>query len=175
MGGGSNYRCDATVHKGGIRCFFLLNATIKHHVEKYTEVQPVLVEKILESIYVVGREDTEERAFQFYKESKQLLREGSFNLRKFVTNSPSLPSRIDQEENLCKPILNLRPSPSKMGNLDETYAQATLPVSPTTHVGEQKVLGVRWNPTNDHLVFDFRDVAEVAEELAPTKRNVIRL
>ena len=66
---------------------FLLNATIQHHVQLYVKEQPLLVDKVLESIYVdhvIGGADSEEEAYHFYKESKKLLREpGSFNLRKF--------------------------------------------------------------------------------------------
>ena len=72
---------------------FLLNATIQHHVKKYIEAQPAVVGKLLKSIYVddvVGGADTEEQACQFYRSSKQLLAEGSFNLRKFVSNLPAL-------------------------------------------------------------------------------------
>ena len=72
---------------------FLLNATIQHHIKKYLASQPVLVKKIQESIYVddvVGGDDVEECAYNFYKGAQRLLRGGSFNLQKFVTNSPSL-------------------------------------------------------------------------------------
>ena len=152
---------------------FLLNATIQHHVKKYIEVQPVLVNKILESIYVddvVGGDDTEEQAYQFYKESKGLLKKGSFNLRKFVTNLCSLQGKIEQEE------LPSRTDPPPSGStqpLEETYAETLLPSSTTTHHGEQKVLGVHWNVHDDNLIFDFREVATVADALHPTKRNVI--
>ena len=63
---------------------FLLNATIRHHLNKYLETQPALVENIQESIYVddvVGGDDDEECAYNFYKGAKWLLRDGLFNLR----------------------------------------------------------------------------------------------
>lgn len=72
---------------------FLLNATIKHHIEKYQFSHPSLVKTLMESIYVddvVCRADGEEA---IYAESKEILSHGSFNLWKFVTNSPSLQGR----------------------------------------------------------------------------------
>ncbi len=38
---------------------------------------------------------TEEEAFEVYAESKEIFREGGFNLRKFLTNSKHLHERID--------------------------------------------------------------------------------
>ena len=76
---------------------FLLNATVKHHLEKFIATHPEIVTSILQSIYVddvvFGAED-EDSAYKLYLESKQILRNGSFNLRKFITSCPSLkPSR----------------------------------------------------------------------------------
>ena len=52
---------------------FLLNATIKHHVEKYTSLYPELVRDLLRSIYIddiVFGADDEESAFDLYVKSK---------------------------------------------------------------------------------------------------------
>ena len=51
----------------------------------------------------------------------------------------------------------------------------TLPADPTSHPGEHKVLGVRWDVQEDQLVFDLRSLAERATDLQPTKRNVVSL
>jgi len=72
---------------------FLLNATIRHHLNKYLSSHPELVSSILQSIYVddiLFGADSEEEAFTLYKESKALLKTGGFNLRKFTTNSGEL-------------------------------------------------------------------------------------
>ena len=53
--------------------------------------------------------------------------------------------------------------------LDETYAEATLGCNPGLG---QKVLGVRWEPDSNHLVFDVAVVALFASTLEPTKRNI---
>lgn len=75
---------------------FLLNATIHHHVKQYMDVQPDLVDKLLQSTYVddvVGGADDEEQAYEFYHGSKEMLLDGSFNLRKVLTNSHPLQTK----------------------------------------------------------------------------------
>ena len=52
---------------------FLLNATVKHHVERYEEEDPEFVETFLRSIYVDDLStggDTDEEAYQLYIKSK---------------------------------------------------------------------------------------------------------
>ncbi len=72
---------------------FLLNATLKHHLDRYVHSSPGLVERISRSIYVddvaFGAED-EEGAYQLYLGAKNVLQDGGFNLRKFITNDAHL-------------------------------------------------------------------------------------
>ena len=80
---------------------FLLNATIRHHLKKYSSVLPETVRRISRSIYVddiAYGPDTEDLAYKLYLEFKSLLKEGGFNLRKFVTNSTNLQRKIEQHE-----------------------------------------------------------------------------
>ena len=42
--------------------------------------------------------DNDDMAYKFYLQSKSILAEGGFNLRKFVTNSAMLVQRIEQHE-----------------------------------------------------------------------------
>ena len=56
---------------------FLLNTTIRHHLEKHVMIQPDLVSKLLRSTYVddiVTGAESEEAAYELYKETKELLR-----------------------------------------------------------------------------------------------------
>ena len=80
---------------------FLLNATIRHHMEQYRLMDPVFVDKFERSIYVddlaCGAAD-EDEAFKLYQKSKEWLKKGGFNLRKFLTNSQELQARIDSHE-----------------------------------------------------------------------------
>lgn len=61
----------------GIACSpFLLNATLRHHIDKYRTVQPDLVDQLNKSIYVddmVLGAKTAERAFGICRYSKRLL------------------------------------------------------------------------------------------------------
>ena len=84
---------------------FLLNATIKHHIEQYEKCDPAFTQKFLQSIYVddltSGDRDVDS-TFEFYMKSKLRLKDAGFNLRmrKFVTNSLELQKRIENNERL---------------------------------------------------------------------------
>ena len=56
---------------------------------------------------------------------------------------------------------------------DKTYAKSTLGTTEETSGAEQKVLGVRWNFVSDQFVFDLREIATLARNIEPTKRNVV--
>ena len=80
---------------------FLLNATIKHHIEQYKEADLEFVEKFLRSIYVddlsSGASEVD-AAYELYLKSKLRLAEGGFNLRRFVSNCPELTNRVQCNE-----------------------------------------------------------------------------
>ena len=72
---------------------FLLNATMKYHIERYKNEDPEFVDQYLRSIYVddlsSGAADSD-AAYGLYLKSKLRLAERGFNLRKFVSNSSEL-------------------------------------------------------------------------------------
>ena len=77
---------------------FLLNATIRHHLEQYRETHPDLIQLLLDSFYVddlTAGAKSEEEAHSVFVDAKQILKEGGFNLRKFRSNSPSLQQKMD--------------------------------------------------------------------------------
>ena len=148
---------------------FLLNATLRHHLEKYQFNDSLLVQQLSRSIYVddvVCGAGQEEATYQIYLRSKQILSEGGFNLRKFITNDPHLQRKIDREENTTH-------KGDQNTNEEDTYAKSTLGQSQVISTGERKVLGVRWNVAMDELIFDVSAVAKAADGLEPTKRNVV--
>ena len=56
---------------------FLLNATIKHHVEKFSSSHPELVRELLRSIYVddvIFGADDKDSAYELYTNSKSILK-----------------------------------------------------------------------------------------------------
>ena len=72
---------------------FLLNATIKFHLERFMTSDTATVQKLIRSAYVddiITGAESEDTAFDLYARAKDIFRMGGFNLRKFVTNSPSL-------------------------------------------------------------------------------------
>ena len=146
---------------------FLLNATIKFHLEKYLETNEALVRQLLQSTYVddiISGSCTEDEAFNLYVESKRIFREGGFNLRKFLTSSRPLQERINRQE-----------SPESSSHHEPTYSETTLGVTQVPKVGEHKILGVPWNPESDRLIFDVTCIAKLALDLNPTKRNLVSL
>ena len=38
-----------------------------------------------------------------------------------------------------------------------------------------KILGIIWNETNDHLVFNFKEICDFSKTLNTTKRNVLKI
>ena len=124
---------------------------------------------------VVSGADHEDEAYTLYTASKEILSHALFNLRKFVTNSPTLQNRNNKQEIRSREDLDLQANPTRVKALEETYVQATLPRKISNEPGEQKVLGVRWNVQLDQFVFEFSGIANAAVMLNPTKRNVISL
>lgn len=72
---------------------FLLNATLKHHIERYKNEDPEFVDQFLHSIYVddlsSGATDNN-AAYEPYLKGKLRLAGGGFNLRKVKSNSSKL-------------------------------------------------------------------------------------
>ena len=88
---------------------FLLNATIRHHLENCLPSNPD------RSIYVddiVTGATVESEALALYTKAKELLREGGFNLRKFETK---LQREVDSKE-----ITGSSDVPDEHQELDET-------------------------------------------------------
>ena len=153
---------------------FLLNATLQHHMEHYRNSDPSFVNKFVRSIYVddlTSGSDTEEEALLLAKKARERLAEAGFNLRKFVTNSPSL-----QRHLLSADLLHHRSTVTDdpVTCDDESYTKNTL--------GDRfqapecvKVLGVKWKPSEDELVFDLSALLHDIAAIKPTKRNIIGL
>ena len=175
----------AQVVFGVLSSLFLLNATVKHHVEGHKEKDPEFVETFLRSIYVdhlSSGGDTDEEAYKLYIKSKVRLAEGGFNLRKFVTNSPELRKQIGDIENglhkvgrmlptgedvydsgiLQDVLVSDRATVELVVHEQQSYTKTSLGDAQDSSNSEQKILGVQWNFVEDNLVFDLRTVAQLA-------------
>ena len=150
---------------------FLLNATIQHHVEQ-VQTEPAVARKLRRAFYVddvvTGAKD-EADAYQLYRASKEIMKIGGFNLRKFCSNSSSLQVQIDVNEATEQ---HIHPHAMKT---EETYASSVLGSNQSVRDGERKVLGVLWNLSTDQLVVSLDNIISVAKELEPSKRAIVGL
>ena len=143
---------------------FMLNTTIKYHLEKYLESHPDLIQGLLHPTYVddiITGASSEDKAFDLYTRSKEILRRGGFNLRKFLTNSRQLQMTINQAKKSHSPVKE-DAEEAAPHYLDETYAEATLGSTYGLGSEEQKILGVRREPDGDQLVLDVANMAQLA-------------
>jgi len=84
---------------------FLLNATIRFHLEKYLETSEGLVRHLLRSTYVdniLSGGPTKDEAFSLYTASKKIFCEEGFNLRNFSDHFQT-PSSENQPPGGSKP------------------------------------------------------------------------
>ena len=145
---------------------FLLNATLKHHIESFEQLDREFVKKFQRSIYVdditFGADNVKE-TYGLCKKSQSWLADGGFNLRKFVSNSPELQKMIDTEEyqRETPSVVNSGDCEQNITSEDESYTKTTL--------GDKqnspeilKVLGLQWRSAEDHLVFDIHHISELA-------------
>ena len=84
---------------------------------------------------------------------------------------PSLQMKIDKKEGIC---LEKTEDPDDFEE-DESYTKSVLGNTEKVRMGEQKILGVRWSTSNDHITFDFDSTSQLASKLEPTKRNVVSI
>ena len=110
---------------------------------------------------VVFGADDEESAYKVYTDSKEMLKSGSFNLWKFITNSLTLQEKINNAEGLATTGYQDKQS----SDLNETYAKSILGSTQQVQPGEQKTLGVSWNVASDRFLFNLNGIARLATEL----------
>ncbi len=93
-------------------------------------------------------------------------------MRKFVTNSSDLRSRIEQAEQSGNVHRVTKGSNHRnVTEEDVSYAQNTLGgVQP---LEAHKILGVTWKPVEDVLVFNLSSIEALLKKLEPTKRSIV--
>ena len=115
--------------------------------------------------------DSVEEAFLLYTKSKRWLKEGGFNLRKFVTSSSVLQRKIDFQESYpvdCTQTL----SPHQNTSEELSYAKHALG-GDDSHLKGLKVFGIQWNPVEDMFILDLCHLCKLSLELEPTKRGIV--
>ena len=152
---------------------FILNATIRHHMNTYIETDEQFVKKVLDSLYVddfVSGANTHQSAYDLCNKVKSVMAKGGFNLRKWQSNSNELVEAMKSEcdEKKSSPLTS-HEEVVKDGK--QQCKSESRPVSDET---SPKVLGMAWNNQTDELSFDLsRIVADV--EPVVTKRSLLRV
>ena len=147
----------------------ILGATINHHLEFYKETQPETVKAIRDSLYVddlVSGAPKDDQAFEIYQNTKRVMSDGGFNLRKWCSNSASLVEAIDKAE------AALETTPQHQAK-DEfpSYAEAT--TNPDSNVLKDKcakVLGSIWDMSSDEFLFNLSSIIDYSRTFS--LRNV---
>ena len=160
----------------GVTCSpFLLNVTLKHHIEKYANEHPEVCSKLISSLYAddvsTGGHSIEE-SFKFYEISKEIMKQGGFNLRKWHSNSEELTERIAEfeKQQQCKET-----DKEVVLEEDESFAKTTISEPFAQRNTQQKILGLNWDSQEDKLIFDFSQLVAVSKNVSVTKRSVLSL
>jgi hypothetical protein len=154
----------------------ILGATINHHLDTLQENNPEMVEHLRESLYVddlVSGAQNDEKAFQIYKQSKEIMSTGGFNLRKWHSNSRSLMNSINAlEDKVVSSSPDNQPGviEEDLSYAKESIAQESAPANKT----QIKVLGKIWDTDTDMLLFNFEELIEYAKSLPMTKRSFLK-
>ena len=133
---------------------FLLNATIKCHLEGYLYDAKSFVEKFLNDLYVddltSGFFNVKE-AYDFYLNAKRIMKEGGFELRKWASYSVELMNKINRDENI---------------NCSDSSNESNI---------TRKILGINWDLAADTIIFYFDELVNEAFPLPMTKRSILKI
>lgn len=149
---------------------FLLNATLRHHISKFEDIDPEFVRKMIEGFYVddlVTGDCNASDTYSLYEKSKQRMAKGGFKLRKWMTNDKVLRERIAQiESNATESAI--------VTSEEESYAKFILGAG-QANKSCSKVLGLPWDCEKDVIQFSFEKVVSKALDTEPTKRSLLSL
>ncbi|GFX57040.1 integrase catalytic domain-containing protein [Trichonephila clavipes] len=133
---------------------YLLAATLKHHFKKYREQYPHTFELLNSSIYVddliCGQNDVPD-ALRTTLECLQIFSDAGMLLRKWRSNSKQLNLLWQQE-----------------GVKTESSETSAIDLRPPT-----KVLGLAWDPENDLIYFDPKDLMKFMSRRGESKRFIL--
>ncbi|GFX84579.1 DUF1758 domain-containing protein [Trichonephila clavipes] len=133
---------------------YLLAATLKHHFKKYREQYPHTFELLNSSIYVddliCGQSDVPD-ALRTTLECLQIFSDAGMLLRKWRSNSKQLNLLWQQE-----------------GVKTESSETSAIDLRPPT-----KVLGLAWDPENDLIYFNPKDLLKFMSHRGESKRFIL--
>ena len=133
---------------------FLLNATIKYHLERYLNDAKNFADKFLNDLYVDDSTSgflNVKEVYYFYLNAKRIMKEGGFELRKWASNSAEHINKINLKENInCSDSSN-EPNHTR------------------------KVLGITWDLAVDTIIFCFDELVSEVFSLPMTKRSILKI
>lgn len=130
---------------------FLLQATIKRHLNQYGDTNVMTAKRLSTDLYcddLLTSLKTEDEADSFIKETKQIFCDAKMNMRKWASNK-------------------------QLAAIEDAEPDTVLLAD--GEVGEQKVLGVVWSPADDSLRYHPDHLMKLSENLRPTKRNILKI
>ena len=145
---------------------FLLNATIRQHLNKFKEVYYEFVKRFSEDLYVddtVTGCNTYAEGKLFYEQAMYVMKQAGFTLRKWISNDKDLQKLFDGE----------RDSVGKEIEDDSTFSDSQF--FGTGEADKMKVLGLEWVIDSDEFVFNFSDFLLRCNSVDVTKRNILSL
>jgi formylmethanofuran dehydrogenase subunit A len=153
----------------------ILGATINHHLEFYKETHPETVKTIKDSLYVddlVSGAPEDDQAFEIYYNTKRVMSEGGFNLRKWCSNSASLVETINKAETTFESTQKHH-SPAVT---DESLSYAKATTNPDSNVSRDKCakfLGSIWDMDSDEFLFDLWSIVDYSRTVGTTLYRMI--
>lgn len=149
---------------------FLLNGTIRHHMNSYRTVDSQFVEEVLRSLYVddlASSKPDSVSTYEFYMKLRERFREGGFNMRKWRTNDRDLAVKIKSQD-----VEEEREPQFSIQAEDQSFSQTQFQ-SQSSPQDLPKVLGTLWDNEHDKLVFTFESLTSYLEERVIAKRIIL--
>ncbi|XP_068726524.1 uncharacterized protein [Montipora capricornis] len=150
---------------------FILNATIRHHLNTCLPVDSALARELLKSLYVddyVSGNGDVDSAFKLAKKIKLCLKSGGFDMRKWSSNSESLLKSLEQDEAFSDDFE--KSNGPRVEEEDESFSKS---VFKQRTEKEHKVLGMLWNPTQDELIYDLNKTFGDVDAQPATRRLIL--
>lgn len=143
---------------------FLLNAVLRHHVNRYKNVDSQFVECLTKAFFVndlVTSCHDSTTAHALYEKARERMSEGGFKLRKWKTNDKIVARKIQENENAS----------THKNVLSETESVRENPV--LSEDKKNKVLGLVWDNEQDSLEFNLSKIYGNVSSAIPTKRGIL--
>ena len=139
---------------------FILKAVLNKHLKLYLDVYPETVQYITDQLYVddqLGGACSLQDATKTIEETIFIFAAAKMNLRKWLTNDEQLQLHFN--------------GINQFQQLDGALGEAM------SSIESAKVLGLRWDPLNDTLLFNPDDIILAVRNLEkrPTKRQILQI